>query len=121
MTPTPDPLREALARHIGKSGWVRPVGDPPDHDRAWRHMIREAEAMLDDPAIAAALAQPAPALDLDALREALPLPEPEGPGWDDEVRISRRDLHALLNRHAVSRYDECRATLAEHAHLGDPA
>ena len=31
------------------------------------------------------------------------LPEPEGDGWDTEVRMTKRDLHELLNRHALSR------------------
>lgn len=43
----------------------------------------------------------------DNIREDLTkgvlLSEPEGDGWDDEVRMSKRDLHQLLNRHAVTR------------------
>jgi hypothetical protein len=27
------------------------------------------------------------------------LPDPEGEGWDEEVRITKRDLHAMLNAH----------------------
>jgi hypothetical protein len=34
------------------------------------------------------------------------LPEPEGEGWDEEVRITKRDLHAMLNAHG----DVVRAT-----------
>lgn len=34
----------------------------------------------------------------EGLREAL-LPEPTGDGWDDEVRMTKRTLHSLMNQH----------------------
>ena len=43
-------LREAIARHIGKSGWVR--------TGAWRLMLREADGILDIPELRTALATP---------------------------------------------------------------
>lgn len=39
------------------------------------------------------------------------LPELEGPGWDEEVRMTRRDLHALLNAHG----DRVRAATEDEA------
>ncbi len=47
-----------------------------------------------------------------ALERGVLLPEPEGDGWQDEVRITKGDLHELLNRHAVTRVNAALTALA---------
>jgi hypothetical protein len=49
-------MRIALARNIGKSGWVRPAGSPPDHDKAWERMLNEADGIIEDADFRAAIA-----------------------------------------------------------------
>lgn len=90
-TPRPDPLREALASYIGRSGWVRPIGTPPDHDRAWQRMLSEANGMLEDPAIRAALATPPPTETPD--RDAL---------WAEKYERLRAALVAVRALHVES-------------------
>ena len=76
-TPTTEALRVAIARNIGKSGWVRPVNG--DHDRAWLRMLSEADGFMEDADFAAAI------LDIEAEARA-PLVAEAHPGKNHEFR-----------------------------------